>query len=87
MRRVAEVERGKKTVDSVEKSQLERWKATGVVALSESNLKVCRSSLEYKTRGILIYCCCCLEFGLVWLLSNLNQAFFLLLHLFGSHFF
>ncbi|XP_022888023.1 LRR repeats and ubiquitin-like domain-containing protein At2g30105 [Olea europaea var. sylvestris] len=39
VRRVAEVGRGKKTVDSVEKSQLERWKATGVVALSESNLK------------------------------------------------
>lgn len=52
---MAEVGRVKKTVDSVEKSQLERWKATGVVALSESNLKVCRSSLEYKTRGILIY--------------------------------
>ncbi|KAL2508091.1 Leucine-rich repeat [Forsythia ovata] len=39
VRRVAEVGRGKKSVGSVEKSQLERWKATGVVALSKSNLK------------------------------------------------
>lgn len=39
LRRNPEVNRGKSEKKDVVKSQLERWKATGVVALSESDLK------------------------------------------------
>ena len=44
-RRTAELLKANKEV-SVPKSQLERWKATGVIALSECNLKVLRNSLS-----------------------------------------